>query len=57
MQLDAALNIKVLWWKSKEVKLTSPVKFFFFDWCRPCSVCVQRQSFLQYRLPQAICLE
>lgn len=57
MQLDAALNIKVLWWKSKEVKLTSPVNFFFFDWCRPCSVCVQRQSFLQYRLPQAICLE
>lgn len=29
MQLDAALNIKVLWWKSKEVKLTSPVKLFF----------------------------
>lgn len=39
-------------------RLNTPLQFHFcLDWCRSCSVCVQRQSLPRYRLPRSRHLE
>lgn len=39
-------------------RLNPPLQFHFcLDWCRSCSVCVQRQSLPRYRLPRSRHLE